>query len=107
MTDLVQIATEMVNACARRDFAGAYAHADKMFSAGVTEYMLAETWAHVTRTAGDLKAIQSTRNYRHLLGPLRTVFVTCQFERMVVDVEISFNFNDKIMGLALLTPGFE
>lgn len=105
MADLVGIATGAVSACARRDFEAVYEHADKMFVSGFSEFMLAESWDNAVRIAGPFRSIQETRPYRFLLNPLRMILVVCRFERMEVDVQITFTGEDKIVGLMLLAPG--
>jgi hypothetical protein len=105
MADLVKIATDAVTACARRDFASVYDHADNMFTSGFSEFMLAETWNNSVRIAGAFKKIKETRPYRFLLGPLRVVFVMCEFERILVDIQFSFTPEDKILGMMFLAPG--
>lgn len=104
--DLAKFATDLVLACSRRDFDAAYDNADKVFIAGFSEFVMAEMWTQVVHRAGTFKGVTGTKPYRHLLAPVRVVFVTCEFARTTVDVEVSFNEADKILGLAILAPGF-
>lgn len=107
MADLPAMATDMVKACVAQDWARAYEHADPKFVRGFTEFMNAETWKAVRAIAGNLREIVATHPYRHLLAQpaVRVVFVECKFDRMPVTVHVSFNHEDKILGLAILTPG--
>lgn len=107
MADLVAMASEMVDACVQKDWTRAYDNADPKFVKGFTQFMLTETWRQVRTVAGNFVETRGAREYRHLLAPIRVVFLECQFERVLVSVEVSFNTDDKILGLALLTPGFE
>jgi hypothetical protein len=105
--DLVKRATVLLESCSRRDFTAAYAHASQVLLSAVPEFLLAETWTRAVRTAGELKAIESSRVYRHLLAPLAAVVVVCRFERMVVEAHFGFDQSGQILGLTLLTPGLE
>jgi hypothetical protein len=102
----VAIATDMVKACIAQDWDRAYAQADVKFVRGFTEFMNAQAWTRVKMLCGNLKSIGKAQEYRHLLGPIRTVFLDCQFERLLVVVEVSFTLEDRIVGLAMRTPGF-
>lgn len=105
MADLAAIATDMVKACVSANWTAAYQHADPRFTRGVTEFMNAETWKQVRLVAGNLKSIDTTTSYRHLLAKpsIHTLLVHCTFERLPVIVQVSFTHEDKIIGLAVLT----
>jgi hypothetical protein len=106
MSDLVKISRELLAACVAQDWDAAYANADPKFIKGFTEFMFAETWNRVRAVAGGLVEIAGAHELRHLLAPVRVVFLVCKFERQAVTVEVSFNETNKILGLALLTPAF-
>jgi hypothetical protein len=102
MTDIAKIATDLVSACARRDYAAAFQFADPMFAAGVSEFMLAETWNKLRQQAGDFKAITGTKTYRHLLAPIRAVYVQCKFERMEIEIQLGFSAKDQVIGHSVM-----
>ena len=106
MADPVAIATQMVQHCLAEDWDEAYALTDPIFSKSVTEFMSVEMWRRVRLVAGNFKSFGEARPYRHLLAPLRVVFLTCTFDRLKVEVEVDFNADNRIVGLALRTPGF-
>lgn len=105
MADIAKLATDIVEACARHDFAAAYAEADPMFTGGYPEFMLGESWQQTVRRAGQFKSILRTEGYRWVLAPLRAVVVVCQFERQEVHFQLGFSAQDKLLGITILTPG--
>lgn len=108
MADLVAMAADMVRACVAQDWDAAYENADPKFVRGFTEFMNAETWKQVRAIGGNLLDIVGAHPYRHLLAqpPVRVVFLDCKFDRLLVTVQVSFSHEHKILGLAILTPGF-
>lgn len=108
MADLVQLAKDVISACAQGDFGGALDVADDKFAAALPEPMLGETWRQVTRNAGRFVKFTGQREYHHLLGPVKVVFVLCDFEQKKLEIEVSFRSDkEQLVGLAFLTPGFE
>jgi len=102
MADIVKVATDLVTACAKKDYAAAFADADPMFSAGVSEFMLAETWNQLRQQAGDFQSIVGTKTYRHLLAPIRAVYVQCKFARMNIEIQIGFSAENKVIGHSVM-----
>jgi hypothetical protein len=106
-SSIIDVATGMVTACGRGDFAAATENFEKTLAAALSEFMLNEMWNQIVRKAGRFKQVKATRGARHVLAPVRAVFVTCQFERMEIDVEMSFTPDDRIGGIVFTTPGLE
>jgi hypothetical protein len=108
MADVIKLANDVVAACARGDFAAALAVADEKFVAALPEPMLAETWRQVQNRAGMFVSVTGRREYRHLLGPVKVIFLQCDFQQRKLEIEVSFRADkDQLVGLAFLTPGLE
>lgn len=104
--DVVDIAWAMVKACGQGDFAAAYARASPALVAGVPATVFAESWAQMLRLAGKFKSIDSATSYKHLLAPapVRQVMVECTFAKTKIEVQVGFDQDDQIIGVAFLAP---
>ena len=103
MADVTAIAVDLVKAFDARDWDAGYRHASRAFVKTITPFVLTETYNRVRLAAGSLVEVVRTKELRHLLAPVRVVFVVCKYQRCMVTAEVGFE-EDKVSGFSLLTP---
>ncbi len=91
------IAENFVDLLAKEDFVSAVARFDATMKKVMPEAKTRETWRSVTEQAGPFKKRLGTRTGS--LGGFEMVFVTCEFERAVLDIKVVFDRNNQISGL--------
>ena len=89
--------TQFVELLAKYDFAGAVSKYDVTMTLALPEPKLREAWQAVQKQAGPFKKQLRTRVEE--LGGYQAVFVSCQFERMTLDVKMVFDAQNKVAGL--------
>jgi dienelactone hydrolase len=70
---------------------------DPTMAAVLSPAKLAATWDSVLEQAGPLRAVAGARHER--AGTFNVVFVTCQFERLTLDVKLAFDARRHIAGM--------
>ena len=101
-TQLSELAKEAVAELAGgkyREFCGRF---DETMKTVLPESKLQEIWKAVLVQAGAFKSQGSTRQEKS--GPYDMVFVTCQFERAVLEIRLVFNAQRQLSGL-FFSPG--
>lgn len=95
--DLTNAGKQFVELLAKEDFAGAVGRFDATMKRALPEPKLRETWQTLQKQAGP---------YRNQLGARQTTiagydvtFVTCQFERAMLDVKVVFDKKGRVTGL--------
>lgn len=99
---LVPAAQAFVGQLNSGDFAGAVARFDNTMKSAMPEAKLKEVWQQLAGQSGAFQAQLGTRTSES--QGYRIVFVTCQFEKAVVDVQVVFNAQEQIAGL-FFKPG--
>jgi fermentation-respiration switch protein FrsA (DUF1100 family) len=95
--DLRSAAEEFVASLAREDFGGAVGRFDATMKAALPESKLREAWRSVAEQSGPFKKTLGTRTMPQ--AGYEVVFVTCEFERAILDVKVVFKASGKITGL--------
>lgn len=95
--DLTARATALLDAMVRGDFAGATRHFDAKMKQGLPPEKLQEVWKGLVSQAGAFQRQVGTRTQAQ--APHRLVFVTTQFERVRLDMQVTFDAQGQIAGL--------
>jgi uncharacterized protein len=99
---LEQMATEWVNLLVAGKFDLAVESFDKTVSAQITAANLKDIWNSIIVQFGALKNIKGTRTAT--FGGYNIVFVTCDFNKAALDIQLSFDAEKKIAGLYFNPP---
>lgn len=95
--DLTGVAKEFVELLAKEDFAGAVKNFDSTMKAVLPEEKIREAWKSLLAQIGPFKRQIGIRTEKLLQYDI--VFVTCEFEKSVLDVKVVFNSAREISGL--------
>ena len=95
--NLVIAARDFVELLNKRDFKTAASQFDDTMKAVMPEAKLQETWNTVLAQAGAFKQAGKTRTEKH--GAFTLVFVTCEFEKTLLDIRVVFDQSKRIAGL--------
>lgn len=95
--DLTARATALLDAMVRGDFASATRHFDDKMKQGLAPEKLQEIWKGLTAQAGAFQRQAGTRTQTQ--GAHRLVFVTTQFEKVRLDMQVTFDAQGQIAGL--------
>jgi len=95
--DLTVSAKEFVELLAKEDFAEAVKNFDSTMKGALPEEKLREAWKSLTQKVGPFRKQISVRTEK--LWQLDIVFVTCEFEKSILDVKVVFNNRKEISGL--------
>ncbi len=102
--ELKPLALTLVSQLVNADFAAVTTSFDSQMKNALSEAKLEEFWQKMTEHAGAFRqqAIAGAAE----LGMYRIVVVTCQFEHAVINVQVVFNVDGQVSGLAPATaPG--
>jgi len=104
--DPVELAEQIVQLLSQGDYGGVVEHFDLTMREALPAEKLKETWAEITRQAGSFRRRIGTRTDKSSQRPpgYEIVFVTCQFERTVLDCQVVLNPQGKISGLFIVPP---
>lgn len=100
--ELTASATRFVDLLMEQDFAAAVAQFDSAMKAALPQAKLQEHWRALLKDSGAFKEQLGTRTESR--GGYRIVFVTCKFERAIVDMKVVFNAQRQITGF-FYVPG--
>ena len=92
-----QLAEGMVDSMAKGDFASATKDFDATMNAALPAEKLGQSWAQVTAQIGAFKSRTGSREAQE--AGFQTVHVTCQFEKIPIDIKVVFDKDGKIGGL--------
>ncbi len=95
--DISEIAREAVMDLTQENYAALFARFDDTMKSAMPPSQLSELWKTIIAQAGGFKSIGEIRQER--AEPYDVVFVTCQFERAPLDVELDFNAKQQIADL--------
>jgi hypothetical protein len=101
-TDAKTVAQEVATAMTRGDFVAVASRFDATMKAALPQSKLAETWNAVGAQAGAFKKQLGTRTEK--VQGMDAVFVTCEFERAKLDIQVTVNSMGQVSGL-FLRPG--
>lgn len=93
----ISIAETFVDLLAKDDFAGAVAQFDPTMKHAMPEAKMREAWRSLAKQAGSFRKAIGTRTMQQVGFDI--VFVTCEFERAILDIKVVFNRENKISGL--------
>jgi uncharacterized protein len=95
------LAGKFVELLAKEDFSSAVKWFDAKMTGALPEPALKQTWVSVTGQAGKFKKQLKTRVEK--IQGYDAVFVTCEFEKANLDVQVVFDSQKKVAGL-FITP---
>ncbi|HXY41427.1 MAG TPA: alpha/beta fold hydrolase [Vicinamibacteria bacterium] len=98
-------ASEFVALLARGELAAAVATFDDTMKSALPEAKLREVWTMLQSQAGAFQKQERTR--RETAGSYDVVFVTCRFERGLVDAKVVYDSAGRVAGLFFLPPAPE
>ena len=87
---------------AKEDFASSVKWFDAAMTNAMSEATLKQTWASVKGQAGKFKKQVKTRTEK--VQGYDAVFVTCEFEKANLDVQVVFDSQKKVAGLRIVPP---
>lgn len=99
---MITASQAFVDQLVKGDFAGAVGRFDSTMKGAMPEAKLKETWQQVVTQAGVFRA--QLGNHTEEKSGYKIVYVTCQFEKAVIDVQVVFNGMGQISGL-FFKPG--
>lgn len=91
------MATALVDALAKGDYSSAGKNFDKVMQKALPADKRKDLWEKLVKQVGAFQKRTGTRAEK--AGKYDVVFVTCQFEKMALDVRIVFNDNKQVTGL--------
>ena len=100
--DLPAIAKNSVGLLEKGDFAGAVGRFDATMKQAAPESKLREIWQRAQAQFGSFKDVLRTRSEKQ--AGYTMVFVTCQFDRSVMDMKLVFDGKGRIAGLFFVPP---
>jgi hypothetical protein len=101
--DIAAAGVRFVDLMAKEDFAGAVARFDSTMKKALPEQKLREAWQNVQSQAGPFQKQIGTRMEEK--AGYKIVFVTCQFERAVLDTKVVFDSKMQVSGLWFVPGG--
>ncbi len=101
--DFSKLGRTVVLELATGQFEKVAAQFDAAMSQGLPEAKLAQTWSSLIAQVGSLKAINEVRVVPE--QKYKVAYVTCQFEKTLLDAKIVFSADAKIAGLFFVPAG--
>ena len=103
MNNFKQLAQEFINQIAAGDYAGASGHFDANLARLFSEETLKAAWLQLLGQAGAFQEQTGSQSFEKT--ETTVVTVTCRFEKMFIDMRVSFSSNGQISGLTYMpTP---
>jgi hypothetical protein len=99
------VATGLVDALARGDAASAVKDFDSTMKSGLPPAQLEQLWNGLVGQYGTFKNRAGARTQK--VQGLDAVFVTCEFERGSVDLQVTVNSTMQVCGLFVRPPGLQ
>ncbi|MEN6582686.1 MAG: alpha/beta fold hydrolase [Armatimonadota bacterium] len=94
---ITQLADGMVDSMAKGDFAAATKDFDSKMNSVMSAQQLGQTWSQLTAQTGVFKSRNGSREVQE--AGFQIVYVTCQFEKTMIDIKVVFDKDGKIGGL--------
>lgn len=96
------VATELVDALARRDTAAAVKDFDATMKGAMPSAQLDQVWSSLIAQYGSFRSRAGTRTQK--VQGFDAVFVTCEFERGSIDLQVTVNNARQVSGLYVRPP---
>lgn len=104
--DEITAARAFVEQMVRQDFSAAAATFDDTMKSAMPAAKLQETWDAVLKEIGPFKQVRKTRTEEQ--GPYMIVFVSCSFQKAIIDIKVVFDQSKRIAGLFFVpTTGYD
>ena len=103
MEDLVVSANEFIKLLEKEDYVAAVSMFDTVMKGVMPELVLEQTWKQVLAQTGDLVGQTGTATVQH--EQFEIVFVTCEFEKLSLNIRVVFNEDKQVTGLGFEPPG--
>lgn len=101
--NLEEVAKEFVDQLARGDYATARSSFTLTMANAVSADQLKTIWDQLTTQLGEYK--QQTATYVTETGNYKSVYVTCQFSKDSIDIQVTYDAQMKIAGLHVVPAG--
>ena len=92
-----QLAEGIADSMAKGDFASATKDFDAAMNAAMSAERLGQTWSQLTAQTGPFKSRTGSREAQE--AGFQCVYVTCQFEKVSLDVKVVINGSGQVSGL--------
>ena len=104
--DEITAARALVEQMVKQDFSTAVATFDDTMKSAMPAAKLQETWDAVLKEIGPFKQVRRTRTEKQ--GPYAIVFVTCSFQKAIIDIKVVLDQSKRIAGLFFVpTTGYD
>ena len=104
--DEIMAARTFVEQMVKQDFSAAVATFDDTMKTAMPAAKLQETWDEVLKEIGSFKQVRKTRTEKQ--GPYTIVFVSCSFQKAIIDIKVVFDQSKRIAGLFFVpTTGYD
>jgi dienelactone hydrolase len=103
--DLKEIAQNFVDLLLKGDFTSATSRFDDQMKIALNEAKLQETWINTIAEAGTLLQLNPTRTAE--MEGYKIVFIRCDFQRAIIDIQVVFNEQEQISGLNFIPTNIE
>lgn len=97
---IAQKAENVVDSMAKGNYKAATRDFDNAMTSTMSAETLAKLWTDLSRQAGAFKARTATREAKEL--GFETVFVTCRFDKLNLDLKVVFDNRQQVSGLWLV-----
>ena len=101
--DVETLAKEFVSFLSHEQFQAAVEYFDKVMKAAMPAETLAEIWKTITIQLGPFKSQKDTEVKKFKEHNYEIVFVTCEFERLTMDIKLIFNDKKQISSMSFVT----
>lgn len=103
--DLKEKAQSFVDLLLKGDFTSATSRFDDQMKIALNEAKLQETWINEVAEAGTLLQMNPTRTAE--MEGYKIVFIRCDFQRAIIDIQVVFNEQEQISGLNFIPTNIE
>lgn len=100
VTDVAPLGAAFVEKMSRQEFAALIEQFTPAMKAAAGEPQLRAIWASLVMQGGAFKRVKSTRVESS--PTYQRVFVTCEFERAIIDLQVGFNPSNQVGGLGIV-----
>jgi uncharacterized protein len=95
--NLTALAKQFITYLSKEDYKNAVTNFDSIMKAQLSEEKLKETWKSLILQSGSFKKQVNTRAEK--VEVYDVIYVTCEFEKVTLDVKVVFNSSKQISGL--------
>lgn len=101
--DLIPLAQAFIDQMVKGDFAAATSRFDSAMKTAAPEAKLKDIWGQLITQLGAFKGQTDTRTVEQ--AGMTSIFVTCEFEKTTVDLNVTFNAQAQIAGFHIAAAG--